>query len=75
MMRTKKPCSPNGYHDMRVVSMQRISHAEDSEIAGLGRLYAKWDEVRMRERCLSCKLERTITTRENFRQHHSPPPT
>ncbi|MSR76498.1 MAG: hypothetical protein EXS68_02805 [Candidatus Ryanbacteria bacterium] len=74
-MKSKKLCSPNGYHDMRVIFARRIHHAQDSEITGLGRLYTSWDEVREQERCLSCEFERTITTRENFRQHHSPPPT
>lgn len=74
-MKIKKPCSLNGYHDMRVVSTERIHHAEDSEIAGLGRLYVSWDEVREQERCTSCGHTRTIVRRENYRQQHKPPPT
>jgi len=74
-MKPKKPCSPNGYHDMRIVSTERIRHAEDSEVKELGRLYVSWDEVRTHEQCRSCKLKRMTTRRENYRQRHVPPPT
>jgi hypothetical protein len=74
-MKIKKPCSPNGYHDMRITFQEHFHHAEDSEVIGLGRLYVSWDEIRMHEQCRSCKLERTIARRENYRQRHVPPPT
>lgn len=77
-VQTRKPCSPNGYHAMRVVSTHRATHREDSAIPDmpeLGRLYVSWDEVREQERCTSCGHTRTIVRRKNYHQQHKPPPT
>jgi len=73
-----KPCSPYGYHDMRIISAKRISRREDSAIRDmpeLGRLYVSWDEVHTTECCVTCRHTRVITRYENYHQHRKPPPT
>ncbi|MEK7649420.1 MAG: hypothetical protein AAB367_00425 [Patescibacteria group bacterium] len=74
-MKTKKPCSSYGYHSIRVISTKRIAREKQSTIPGLGALALSWTEVRTRHRCRTCRRQRTIITRENYRQQHSPPPT